>query len=477
MKMPQPPRPRSVAIVGTGMAGLTTAHLLHRDPESRYEVTLLEKQDKISLAAESIAIPSRDEKNQQVWADVPMRAFAGGFYHNLIRMYDYLEVAYNAQPFLFSFTRLPRHQEPPSIPSCIPSPQMVYASNFHQFPPAPRTADLVRWAVEAVYAIVCYCWFTICCFFIAPYEEDPKTGRLCESLDEYLRRMWMPRHYVTNYLVPLISSVCTCSHEELLCFPASDVLAYKRRTHRQQHFVVSGGVQSVQEKLLKGINVRLGAQITHVAPDKTGVQIKYSTPDGDTTEKFDLVILAVSPDIAAALYPSLSSQLSTIPTTTVETIAHTDESLITPMLRATSSDPASDKELAVGHVVHATQRIHLFSDGHITEAVHEQPNSILVTTNPIFPPEKSKVIRSAHFTRVLRSPRSRAVINAVFKDRKYDPALAKSASPFPWRNGDHGVFLAGGWCWDGMVLLEGCIVSAMRVANALGVEVPWDEEA
>jgi hypothetical protein len=32
---------------------------------------------------------------------------AGGFYQNLVRMYDYLRVKYHEQPFLFSFMRLP----------------------------------------------------------------------------------------------------------------------------------------------------------------------------------------------------------------------------------------------------------------------------------------------------------------------------------------------------------------------------------
>lgn len=40
---PQSSQPRSVAVVGTGMAGLVTAHLLHQDPQKRYRVTLLEK--------------------------------------------------------------------------------------------------------------------------------------------------------------------------------------------------------------------------------------------------------------------------------------------------------------------------------------------------------------------------------------------------------------------------------------------------
>lgn len=41
--MEKDPQPRRVAVVGTGMAGLATAHLLHQDPLKRYQVTLLEK--------------------------------------------------------------------------------------------------------------------------------------------------------------------------------------------------------------------------------------------------------------------------------------------------------------------------------------------------------------------------------------------------------------------------------------------------
>lgn len=35
--------PRSVAVIGSGMAGLVTAYLLHHDPLQRYQVRLLEK--------------------------------------------------------------------------------------------------------------------------------------------------------------------------------------------------------------------------------------------------------------------------------------------------------------------------------------------------------------------------------------------------------------------------------------------------
>lgn len=43
METPQEMRPKRVAVVGTGMAGLATAHLLHQDPQKRYQVTVIEK--------------------------------------------------------------------------------------------------------------------------------------------------------------------------------------------------------------------------------------------------------------------------------------------------------------------------------------------------------------------------------------------------------------------------------------------------
>jgi predicted NAD/FAD-binding protein len=36
-------RKSRVAVIGTGLAGLTTAYLLHHDKQKRYEVTLFEQ--------------------------------------------------------------------------------------------------------------------------------------------------------------------------------------------------------------------------------------------------------------------------------------------------------------------------------------------------------------------------------------------------------------------------------------------------
>ena len=149
----------------------------------------------------------------------------------------------------------------------------------------------------------------------------------------------------------------------------------------------------------------------------------------------------------------------------VESIVHTDTSML-------FTQPTSNKK-PIPHpgTSNKSQIIHLRSSSGSTESIHEQPSSVIVTTCPATPIDPSKIIRRSGFTRVLRTPRSREVVNHIFDGSgSRNESLSK---PLHWRNGDGNVWLVGGWCWDGMVLLEGCVVSAMRVADGMGLRIPW----
>lgn len=62
-----------VAIIGTGLAGLHSAHLLSETAElrSRFDVHLFEKSDKLGLDGSSITVDG-------VRIDVPLRSFNAG---------------------------------------------------------------------------------------------------------------------------------------------------------------------------------------------------------------------------------------------------------------------------------------------------------------------------------------------------------------------------------------------------------------
>ncbi|KAF2744096.1 FAD/NAD(P)-binding domain-containing protein [Sporormia fimetaria CBS 119925] len=448
--------PIRVAVVGSGMAGLVTAYLLRRDARQRYEVKVFESGTTLSLDSASISIPNGSQGSKDR-VDLPMRAFAGGYYNNLKAMYDHLGVKYHEQPFLFEFAKAG-----PEEHSTTSHSYFAFGSNFHSIP-FSRSSPLATFTylIEALYLLVCYSWFSFCCFCIRPKITRQGTAYEFETLAQYLTRIWLPDYFTSYYLLPLMSSVATCSHQALLSFPASDLVDYKRRTNGAPHYTVSNGVQTVQERLANSIEYELSAIVTDVRQRGGQVQVTWERSDGNgdsRSEVFDKVVLAVTPDVVGKIYQPLSYHMSRIPTMQVESVVHTDRALLQTEL--------------VGRDTSQLIYLRTSTDNtHRTESLHVQPSGAIVTTCPFSHIDASLTLRSAKFTRVLRSPASKRIVNSIFEGTCLPTEEEK---PLPsWKNGDDNVWLVGGWCWDGMVLLEGCVVSAMRVAKALDVEIPW----
>ncbi|KAH3943080.1 hypothetical protein HBH53_178210 [Parastagonospora nodorum] len=438
-----------VAIVGSGLAGLVSAYLLHNDPRQRYAVKVLESGTSLSLDSASISIPNATKMSSDR-VDLPMRAFAGNFYNNLKSMYDHLKVPYHSQPFLFQFAGAREDL------SSAGSSYFVHASNLHQRAPRPHAVGIIQYLLEVLYLILCYAWFSLCCFLAVPHAG--------ETLRQYLRRTRTPKRFVTYYLLPLISSVTTCPHETLLDSPASDMVDYKRRTHGAPHYTVSAGVKAVQDRLIRGVEYELGAFVKSVEPQEKGVKVSWEKSGGQMqVEYFDRIILAVAPDVVGRIFAPLRHHMFQMPTALVESVVHNDRAVL---------DEQDSVRTAAGK--HGAQMIYLRTttkDAVRSESHHVQRCGVIVTTCPYSPLDPALVIHSAKFTRVLRSPQSQRIVNAIFSESQQDSSDDKSVPR--WRNGEDNVWLAGGWCWDGMVLLEGCVVSAMRVANAFGVDIPW----
>ena len=103
-----------------------------------------------------------------------------------------------------------------------------------------------------------------------------------------------------------------------------------------------------------------------------------------------------------------------------------------------------------------------------TEAAHVHANGIAVTSCPPSDSFWVPLSRSV-FTRTLRTTESKRIVQELFLDSFASSANGQEKG---WRNGYLGVWMVGVWCWHGMDLLEGAVVSAMRVAKALDVEIP-----
>ena len=486
--------PKRVAIVGTGLAGLTTAYLLNSDEKKRYSITLFEQAETLAFDGASVAVKSNLSGHVER-VDLPMRATAGGYYSNLNSMYHYLGIRLHPIRFLFVFAEALTGQaigEVDSIGDVIRS-YFVHASNLHQTPPPwPKNRGVAQHLCEILFLILCYLWFSIACSLNMPLTQK-STGASREggeTLEEYLKRIRIPNRFVKHYLIPLMSSVSTCSHAEMLAFPASDVVNYKNLSTRKQHYAVCGGISQVQSTLSEGIeDVRLGARVIDIAPNKDGqgVSLKWTPIASGDDEKyvqeatFDRVVVAVSPDVAGKIFSPLEGIADKIPTAQVES------SVLMPASKLGSQgyevvDDVSIKDFAgcMHHGSEASQaqtitfKTEFSGKSSRTEALHAMPSGVVVSTCPLTydTADSDHTLQYAKFTRTLRTPESRAAVEKIMG--RGELCSEKDALDGGcWVSGKDNVWLAGAWCWDGMVLLEGCVVSAMKVADDFGVEIPW----
>lgn len=97
-----------VAVVGSGLSGLATAHILSTQPSNRFSVTLYEKAQSIGMDSGSVdlkclcktcsgnldSIYEHQEERKRV--DVPMRGFYPSWYPSVVALYDYLGIPYAA---------------------------------------------------------------------------------------------------------------------------------------------------------------------------------------------------------------------------------------------------------------------------------------------------------------------------------------------------------------------------------------------
>lgn len=396
-----------------------------------------------------------------------MRASAGGYYVELMRMYEYLGIMLHPLRFLFVFAKATATTSQRAGNDTIgsdPGSYFVHPSNLHQIPPPwPGNRSVVAHIFEIMYLIACHFWFTMACFTVQPLSGYAAA----ESLEEYIKRIHLPRRYVSQYLLPLMASVSTCSHNQLLSFPASDIVNYKKLSQGQLHYAVCGGVTQVQSKLVAGISdIRLATRVLQVVPQSKGVLVRWQSKGDVSEELFDRVVLAVSPDVARSIFDPLASILSKIPTLQVESSVNAPVTgsccILDDPDRATRCMHHRGDALPAQTI---TLRTQFSAGGSRTEALHAMPSGIVVSTCPLDEAvESKKQLKVAKFTRTLRTLKSRALIESI---------MGRSEQASGWVNGEDNVWLVGAWCWDGMVLLEGCVVSAMKVADDFGVSIPW----
>ncbi|KAJ4485481.1 splicing factor, Prp19-binding domain-containing protein [Lentinula aciculospora] len=328
------PRVVKVAVIGTGLSGLTAAYLLSG---SSSEVEFEVHSSTLGMDSSSITLPVPG-KEQEWRIDVPMRSFQSGYYNTLISLYNHLGISFRKTDFSYSFSRLiPEHGDTTRKIAT----EMIYNGNSGiagvSTPSSMKMSGKMLSSIHAA-AAEAYVFgiFTLMCIkmlilYIRVLFLSIPTFRH-KDVEEMTFRTWststIPRGFLARWtmldlawiqftqdvLVPLFSAVCTAPENKVYDYPVEEFLDYIWLTLGHHHYVALNGVQEVVSKLIADVqHVHLSSPISNIQinpNDPTTSSITVSADDRTQIYNgFHHIIFATQAIHAVPLLESFASSL------------------------------------------------------------------------------------------------------------------------------------------------------------------------
>jgi predicted NAD/FAD-binding protein len=305
-----------IAIVGAGVSGLTTAHLLH----GRHEIVVFEAADYAGGHTNTVRVDTADETHQ---VDTGFIVFNDRNYPNFERLLERLGVASQPSAMTFSVSDGVGDFEYNGS-----SPNGLFAKRAHLITPwfHRMLADLARFNRAARQLI--------------------HLDGAGPSLGAWLEQQRFSRPFIDRLIVPQASAVWSADPHQMWSFPAR-FLAEFFDNHgmlsvrgRPRWRTVRGGSARYVEALIRplGARLRLGTPVTAVRRSDDHVTV---TPRGGQPERFDHVVVAAHSDQALALLDDATDReheiLGAIPYQLNEAVLHTDVRMLPRRRRAWAS--------------------------------------------------------------------------------------------------------------------------------------------
>ena len=298
---------QNIAIVGTGIAGLTSAYLLHRNNQ----VTVFEANDYIGGHTHTVSVPT---PGGDIGVDTGFIVCNDRNYPNFLKFMQQLGVNLRASEMSFSVKNdaIDLEYNGHNLNTLFCQRSNLASPRFLHFVKSILAFNKLAKGVIASNSI----------------------GNI--TLGDFLNRHGFSQFFRDNYLLPMVAAIWSCSVQQAADFPLQFFLQFFLNhglldiRNRPQWYVLEGGSKSYIEPMTAGFRDRIHLSTPVMRIERRDSEILLQTGQGE--QSFDQVVLACHSDQALKLLANPTSQerqiLADLEYQDNDVILHQDDSIM-----------------------------------------------------------------------------------------------------------------------------------------------------